>query len=202
MIRKKNLYKKPMKPFEKERIKEEEQLKKKYALKNKKELWKTQAKVEYCRGRAKALAKKPLEEQEILFRKLKALGLNTNTIADVLDLQVEDILKRRLPTVVAQKKLADTTRQARQMVVHKKILINKKVVNSPSYLVPLSEENKITLKKKAKKPKPKKEEAPAAEPQAEQLAQEPQAEAPAEPAKPAEPTQEEAPKEESKEATE
>ncbi|MFH1290691.1 MAG: hypothetical protein ABIH92_04765 [Nanoarchaeota archaeon] len=101
MIRKSKSYKKPMKAFEAARIKEENELKKKYALKNKREIWKAQAKIDYYRGRAKALAKKPHEEQEVLFNKLKSLGLKVETIADVLGLKVEDILKRRLTTVVS-----------------------------------------------------------------------------------------------------
>ena len=39
------------------------------------------------------------------------------------------------------------------MVVHKRILIDGKVVNSPSYLVHVSEENLISVKKKVKAPK-------------------------------------------------
>lgn len=161
MIRKKNLYKKPMKSFQKARILEENELAKKYALKNKREIWKTQAKVDYYRGRAKALAKQPLEEQEAFFKKLKALGLKTSAIADVLDLKIEDLLRRRLTTIVSQKKLANTPQHARQMIVHKKILVNGKVVNAPSYLVPVSEEDKITVKQKEKKPKPAVKEEPA-----------------------------------------
>jgi small subunit ribosomal protein S4 len=154
MKRKNKSYKKPMKAFQAGRIKSENELKKKYALKNKQEIWKTQAKVDYYRGRAKALASRPHEEQEVLFKKLRALGLKVDVIADVLDLKVEDVLKRRLPTVVAGKKLANTVQQARQMVVHKKIKIGGKVVSAPSYLVPVSEENKIEVKKKVRKPKP------------------------------------------------
>ena len=155
MIRKKKQYKRPMKPFEKSRIAEENKLKEEYGLKNKKELWKAKAKVDYFRNRAKDLAKRPIEEQEILFNKLKALGLNTSNIAEVLDLKVENLLERRLPTVLTQKKLANKVKQARQMVVHKKILIHGNVVNSPGYLVPVAEENEISVKLKKKKPKVK-----------------------------------------------
>lgn len=142
-----------MKAFQAGRIKEENELKKKYGLKNKTEIWKTKAKVDYYRGRAKALAKAPLEEQEVLFKKLRAIGLNVSNISEVLDLQVENVLDRRLATVVAKKKLANTPQQARQMITHKKILVNGKVVSSPSYLVPVAFENNISLKVKQKKPK-------------------------------------------------
>jgi small subunit ribosomal protein S4 len=168
MIRKKNLYRRPQKPFESQRIKEENELVKKYGLKNKKEIWKTIAKVNYYRGRAKALANKPHEEQNVLFKKLQALGLKVETIADILDLNVEDILRRRLPTIMVQKKLANTPKQARQMVTHKRVKINGKTVNAPSYLVPLSEESKIEVRQKIRKPK-KPSEDPAPENQQEVL---------------------------------
>jgi small subunit ribosomal protein S4 len=162
MIRKKKSYVRPKKPFEKERIQEENEQIEKYGLKNKKEVWKALARVNYYRGRAKKLVNSSSEEQEAFFNKLNVLGLKTTTTAEVLALKIEDLLKRRLPSVLVSKKLATTAKQARQMVVHKNILINGKVVNSPSYIVPVSEESQISLKKKAKKAKPKPEETPEA----------------------------------------
>ena len=168
MIRKKNKYSRPKKSFEISRIKEENALLKKYALKNKLEVWKNIAKIDYFRRRAKSLAKSPVEEQNVFFNKLKAIGLNTETIADVLALKIENLLERRLPTIVFKKGLAKTTKEARQMVVHKRILIDNRVVNIPSYIVSLNEENLISLKKKEKapsKPQPVSEEPKAEEEQ-------------------------------------
>jgi len=150
MIRKKKKYSRPKKAFEISRIKEENVLLKKYALKKKLEVWKTIAKVNYYRRRAKALARVPLEEQQVLFNKLKALGLKADSIADVLALKIENLLDRRLPTVVFKKGFAKTTQEARQMVTHKRVMIDNKVVNAPSYLVPMAEENLISMKKKSK----------------------------------------------------
>ncbi|MCA9485919.1 MAG: 30S ribosomal protein S4 [Nanoarchaeota archaeon] len=186
MIRKKKNYRRPMKAFEAGRIKEENVLKDRYGLKNKTEIWKTQAKVDYYRGRAKALAQKPIEEQEVLFNKLRALGLKIETISDILDLKVENLLERRLSTIVVKRNIATTTKQARQLIVHKKILVNGKVVSAPSYIVPVAEESSITLKVKVKKPK------------AEPAPETPSAEGEA----PSEPAQEESPAEETMEATE
>lgn len=151
MIRKKKKFVRPRKAFELSRIREENALLKNYGLKNKREVWKALAKVNYYRKRAKALAKASIEEQEVLFNKLRSLGLKADSISDVLSLKVEDILKRRLPTVVYKKKLANSPQHARQMVVHKKVLINGKVVNIPSYLVKVDEESKIEVKQKNKK---------------------------------------------------
>ena len=150
MIRKKKRYSRPKKAFEKSRIDEENRLLKKYALKNKLEVWKTIAKVNYFRRRAMALARSSFEEQDILFSKLRALGLNATSTADALALKIEDLLERRLPTIVFKKGLAKTPQEARQMVAHKRVLIEKKVIDSPSYLVSLSEENNIEIKRKAK----------------------------------------------------
>ncbi len=159
MIRKHKKYVKPRQMFESERIKEENILVKKYGLRNKREIWKTQAKVNYFRSRAKELARKPIEEQELFINKLKALGLNVGSTSDVLDLKVEDLLNRRLPTIVVEKGFASTPLQARQMTVHKRVLINKKVLDSPSYIIPVAQENSISIKKKTKqvKTEPKEE---------------------------------------------
>jgi small subunit ribosomal protein S4 len=158
MIRKKKRYLRPKKAYEISRIKEENELLKKYGLKNKKEVWKTIAKVDYFRHRAKALAKSPPEEQQVLFSKLKSLGLDANNISDVLALKIENILERRLPTIIFKKGLAKTAREARQMVVHKRVVIGSNIIDVPSYLVSLGEEKQISIKVKAKKQKEEKKE--------------------------------------------
>jgi small subunit ribosomal protein S4 len=155
MKRKHKLYVRPKKAYEKTRIKEENSLMGKYGLKNKVEIWKSIAKIDYFRRRAKALALASSEEQQVFFSKLKKIGLNAESISDVLDLKVENILSRRLPTIVYQKKLAPTAQQARQLVVHKKVLIDGKVINIPSYIVSVSEEKLITIRPSKPKAAPK-----------------------------------------------
>ncbi len=148
MIRKKKLYARPTKPFEKSRIEEENVLVKKYGLKNKREVWKALAKVNYFRKRAMALAKVSIEEQEVFFNKLRNIGLKVNSMTDALAINIEDLLKRRLPSIIVEKKLTNSIKQARQFVVHKHIIVGDKIVNSPSYIVSISEENKINMKNK------------------------------------------------------
>lgn len=151
MIRKTKMFTRPKKAYEKSRIEEENKLVEQYGLKNKREIWKTAAKVNYFRRRAKELAKSPVNEQQVLFDKLQALGLNASSISDVLALTTEDLLKRRLATVVAAKGLANTARHARQLIAHKKVLINGKAINIPSYLVRVSDEAHLSVKKSAVK---------------------------------------------------
>ena len=150
MKRKHKQYSKPKRPFEKARIEEEGEIRKKYGLKNKREIWKAEAKVTVMRQKAKKLIKATPEEKNVLFQRLQKIGLKVSTIADVLGLNKTDYLERRLQTVVVKKKLAPTPKTARQMITHKKIIVNGGVVDSPSYIVPIEYEDKIILKKKIK----------------------------------------------------
>lgn len=140
-----------MKLYQKSRIEEENVLVKKYGLKNKKEIWKTLARINYFRKRAMALTKVSDEEQRVFFSKLKNIGLDIKSIPDVLALKIEDLLRRRLPSIVVYKGIANTVKQARQMVVHKRIRVHDKIIDSPSYIVPVYLEDKITIKEKAPK---------------------------------------------------
>ncbi len=155
MKKKHKTYSKPKRPFDKIRIDEEAKIKKEFGLKNKKEIWKAEARIKSIREKAKKAITASPEEQQALFDRLKKIGLNVNSIADVLSLDKKDYLKRRLQTILVDKKITTTTRSARQLITHKKVLIDKKVVNVPSYIVSVEEENKISLKTKSKKEKPK-----------------------------------------------
>jgi small subunit ribosomal protein S4 len=148
MKRKHKQYSRPKRPFEKARILEEEEIKEAFGLKNKKEIWRSEARIKSIRRRAKSLISSSIEEQKKLFEKLKKIGFNVNSIGEVLSLGKEDYLKRRLQTVLVIKRLAKTPKDARQLIIHKKILIDGKVVNSPSYVVPVELESKISVKPK------------------------------------------------------
>ncbi len=151
MKRKHKIYSRPKRPFDKERIAEEAKLKKEFGLKNKREIWKSDAKIKSIREKAKKLISADYEEQQALFNRLKKIGLNVNSIADVLSLDKRDYLKRRLQTVIVEKKIAPTPRSARQLITHKKILVDGEVVDSPSYIVPVELEEKISLREKKRK---------------------------------------------------
>lgn len=151
MKRKHKQYSKPKRPFDKMRIDEEAGIKKEFGLKNKKEIWKADAKIKEMREKAKKLIRADASEQQALFDRLKKIGLDVNSIADVLGLDKKDYLKRRLQTVVVRKKLATTPKSARQLITHKKILVNGRVVDVPSFVVPKNLEDKITKKEQKKK---------------------------------------------------
>lgn len=152
MIRKHKNFKRPKKAFDAQRIRDENVIVEKYGLKNKKEIWKAKAKLEIIRNTAKSLVDADLEKQEKFLIKLRGLGFNVNNTVDVLGLTEEDILKRRLQTLLLHKKLATTAKGARQLITHKHVIVNGRVVNIPSYIVPVNLENsiKINLIKKQK----------------------------------------------------
>ena len=150
MKRKHKTYSRPKRPFDKPRIEEEAGIMEEFGLKNKREIWKADAKIKSIREKAKKLISSKPEEQQALFNKLNKIGLKVNSISSVLSLDKQDYMRRRLQTVVVMKKLASTPKQARQLIVHKKILVDGKAVDSPSYVVPVEFESKITLKDKKK----------------------------------------------------
>ncbi len=156
MKREHKSYSRPKKPFEKSRIDEESKIKKEFGLKNKKEIWKAEARIKSMREKAKSLISSEEKDQKLLFDKLKKIGLKVNSIGDVLALTKTDYLNRRLQTVLVQKGLASTVLGARQLIIHQKVLVNGAVVDSPSFVVPVLLENTIELKKP--KVKVKKEE--------------------------------------------
>ena len=86
------------------------------------------------------------EIQQTLIKKLVKLGVlgQDAGFEDVLLLTVEEILKRRLQTIVFEKGLAKTIYQARQFVVHGHIQVGGKKINAPSYIVKKVEEDRVS----------------------------------------------------------
>jgi small subunit ribosomal protein S4 len=146
-------YERPSHPWEGERIKAENDLLKKYGLKNKKELWRSQFVLRRFRQRARELQARVRtgdtqaeKEREQLLRRLGRLGLlplEGTTLDDVLALDVEAVLSRRLQTLTFLKGLAFTPRQARQFIVHGHVSITGRRVTIPGYIVTRTEENGI-----------------------------------------------------------
>ena len=120
-----------------------------YGLRNKRELWRHKTMLSRFREIARSLSGMPTEErrkmEKQLLDRLHRLGILHETAAldDVLDMALEDILERRLQTLVFRRGLAKSVYQARQLITHGHISIERKRVSSPSYLVLRDEEAKI-----------------------------------------------------------
>jgi small subunit ribosomal protein S4 len=156
MKKQKKKYSRPQKPFDKVRIEDENQLREKYGLKTKREIWKADAAIKRIRNLAKNLITASDEEKQAFIERLQKKGFPVESIADTLALDKEDWLKRRLQTIVHTKKLTTTAKQARQLIAHKHVSIGKQVVNIPSYQVSLEEETDVKLDLVLKIPENKK----------------------------------------------
>jgi small subunit ribosomal protein S4 len=147
----KKKFKKPAHPYQKERIMEELEFIGRYGLRNKKEFWKSRSMLAKWRNiarQSRSLSREQtIEVQNTLIKKLQRLGVigPEAEFEDVLLLTVEDVLKRRLQTLVFEKGLARTIYEARQKIVHNHIQVGTKRIDSPSYIVKKEEEDLITF---------------------------------------------------------
>lgn len=130
--------------FSKVRMEEENALAKQYGLKNKREIWKTEAALARIRQQAKKLIFEPKAQQEFLAR-LATLGLVTGqpSLDDALSLTKIHLLERRLQTIVFKKNLAKTINEARQLIAHRKIAIGGRIVTVPGRIITIDEEQYV-----------------------------------------------------------
>ena len=146
-------YDTPSHPWQGERIKAEVVLVNQFGLKNKTEVWKAQSVLRNFRKQARELQAllrtgdaQAKRESDALIAKCGRMGvlpLEGATLNDILVLKEEDILGRRLQTIVFEKGMASTVKQARQMIVHGHIFMNGHRVTVPGYIVLRDEEPSI-----------------------------------------------------------
>lgn len=145
-------YDTPSHPWQGERIKAELEVVRAFGLKNKTEVWKADTILRNLRKQSRDLQarlrsgdKQAKIEAEALLNKCGRLGYLPvgSNLNDILALKSEDVLSRRLQTIVFEKGLASTIRQARQMIVHGHIFMNGHRVTVPGYLVSRVEESSI-----------------------------------------------------------
>ena len=127
-----------------------------FGLKTKRELWKARTELSRIRNQARSLLALQQEirekEEPILIKSLSRNGLvqNDATLDDVLNLEINDLLSRRLQSFVMKKLNFKTPYQARQAITHGHIMIDDKKVNIPSYIVKVNEEDVVKLSPESK----------------------------------------------------
>jgi small subunit ribosomal protein S4 len=147
--RQRKKYETPRFLWRRDTLQEELKLLGQYGLRNKHELWRHKTTLSKFRGIARSLIGKTPEEREKmeneLLTRLKKIGVLQETAAldNVLDLAIEDVLERRLQTIVFRKGLAKTSYQARQLITHGHIVIGNRRVTVPSYIVSREEEAQL-----------------------------------------------------------
>ncbi len=146
------VWRKPKRPLNYDLMMEELKTLGTFGLKTKKELWKAHTELSRIRHQARLLLALRQEDREkkepVLMASLIKNGLvgDNATLDDVLNLQVTDLLSRRLQTVVQKKLYFKTPYQARQAIVHGHIMIGERIIDIPSYTVRVDEESNIKLR--------------------------------------------------------
>ena len=143
-------YNTPSHPWQKVRMEQESNLMHQYGLKNKKEIWRADTKVREMRRQARKLTAKASEtqaqkEKVLLLAKLNRLGMleQDSALEDVLRMNPENILDRRLQTQVYLQGLSSTVKQARQLIVHGHISVDGSVTRVPGMTVTRLQEKNI-----------------------------------------------------------
>jgi len=100
------VWKKPKRPLNYDLMMDELKILGTFGLKTKRELWKTQTELSRVRLQARSLLALRQEDRKrkepVLIQSLSKIGLvdQNSTLDDVLNLQVTDLLSRRLQTIV------------------------------------------------------------------------------------------------------
>ena len=152
------VWRKPKRPLNYELKMEELKTLGTFGLRTKRELWKAHTELSRVRHQARSLLalrqEVRAEKEPILMKSLARIGLVSSdaTLDDVLNLSVNDLLSRRLLTIVTKKLGFKTPYQARQAVIHGHVMIGERKVNIPSYTVTVGEEDSIHFAPESKIP--------------------------------------------------
>jgi small subunit ribosomal protein S4 len=142
-------YATPRHPWRRDQLDVELRLMGEYGLRNKRELWRYKTMLSEMRGIARSLLAKSGSEREKSERdflsRLRKMGLagETTSIDDTLDLDIRDLLERRLQTIVFRGGLAGSPSQARQLISHGHVAVGEHVVTVPGYLVAKADDERV-----------------------------------------------------------
>ena len=145
----------PTHPWKQARIDEEHDLKERYGLKKvggMREIWREKSTLRRHRNQAMKLIGRVdsteghyAKEKEQLLNSLTKKGLLQTgaDVGDVLEINVEHMLSRRLQSVVYYKGLAPSMRASRNLIVHGHICIGDQRMTVPGYHVLKEEEDSL-----------------------------------------------------------
>lgn len=144
-------YSRPRSPWRADQLAQELYLLGTFGLRNKRELWKAQTQLSSVRKQARTLLAATVEvrqrEEKKLLDSLRRKGLVAEgaTLDDILSLTVEDVLSRRLQSMVFKKGMSVSPLHARQLVSHGHVMVGNRRITVPGYEVGSGEEGAIVL---------------------------------------------------------
>ncbi len=152
--RQKKKYVVPKKPYDTDRFEQELDFIGRFGLRNKRELWRHSTELSNYRRQARnLLALPPSEREQVekeLVGKLTRFGVLEESVLDkVLDLTLENVLERRLQTIVFRKGMAASMHHARQLVAHGHIALDSARVTTPARLMTVGETDRLTYTNKS-----------------------------------------------------
>ena len=153
--RQKKKYVTPKRPFDSDRFEQELQLMGVYGLRNKRELWKHKTDLSRYRRQARSLLalsidERALQEKELVDKLVRTGVLMTEPSLDhVLDLTLENVLDRRLQTIIFKKGLACSVHHARQLVTHGHVALDGARVTTPRRIITVNEEERLMFTPKS-----------------------------------------------------
>ena len=164
-------YSRPRSPWRADQLAQELYLLGTFGLRNKRELWKAQTQLSSVRKQARTLLAATeavrLREEKKLLDSLRRKGLigEAASLDDILSLTIEDVLARRLQSMVFKKGMALSPLHSRQLIVHGHVSVGGRVITVPGYEVGGLDEGTIALiGGPAQAAGPAKEETPAEKP--------------------------------------
>jgi len=144
-------YSRPRSPWRADQLAQELYLLGTFGLRNKRELWKAQTQLSAVRKQARTLLAATqavrLREEKKLLDSLQRRGLihEGATLDDILSLTVEDMLARRLQSMVFKKGMALSPLHSRQLIVHGHVAVGERIITVPGYEVGGQDEGTIKL---------------------------------------------------------
>jgi small subunit ribosomal protein S4 len=153
--RQKKKYVTPKRPFDSDRFEQELQLMGSYGLRNKRELWRHKTDLSRYRRQARNLLalsidERALQEKELVDKLVRTGVLMTEPSLDhVLDLTLENVLDRRLQTIIFKKGLACSVHHARQLVTHGHVALDGARVTTPRRIITVNEEERLMFTPKS-----------------------------------------------------
>ena len=142
----------PRRAYEKERLDKELKICGEYGLRAKKEIWRVGRHLAHCRKAARILLTLPEKDNRRLFEGAALLRRMTNygmldeskqKLEFILEVEIEEMLDRRLQTQIWKLDMAKSIHHARVLIKQRHIRVGRQVVNVPSFMVRVESQKHI-----------------------------------------------------------